>query len=110
MKKILLMILLVLTITLTGCVEEVDNGLGDGYVSVRYALYDGRQIWVFDSENYSSYDSLLHGDFDGFDRTIYIYKSIEIIPFFQLLNSQKIPLYVTDKLFNFVKAEDIKIT
>ncbi len=108
MKKLLVVILLGLVILLTGC-SEVSGEVNDieGYVSVKSAHFDSKQIWVFNEESYVWYDVSLHGELIERQTKVYIYTPIDFIPFYQMTNREPVQLYETATYFYFVEAKDI---
>ena len=103
MKK--LIILLLLAFVLIGC--EPNRNV-DGYVMIKSIMYNDENIYYFDEEDYKWYDEtflpLYEYDYH------YLYKKIDIAPFYELLEDDKVLVYGTGKnsVEIFVKASDIK--
>jgi|AZIJ01.1.fsa_nt_gi hypothetical protein len=115
MKKIL--ILLILVFTLVGCEKPIVNEevLNDninaeieGYVLVKSTQYSGIYMVYFDPNEYIWYDDETYDELQERDYE-YLYTPIEVLPFYRLVNVNKVMIYSTGRNSYeiFVKASDI---
>jgi len=117
MKK--LFIILLLAFALVGC-QNIDpivyeealndniNSEVEDYVMVKSTTYAGIYMLYFDPEDYRWYDDENYGVLNDWGK-YYLYTPIEVIPFYRLINVNKVMIYGTGRnsVEIFVKASDI---
>ncbi len=109
MKKLLLGIMFILAILLVGCTDGQSMGERSGYLLVKREHFENKQIWVHYEDELIIYSYAIHGELIAQEERVYIYMPIEIVPFYQLANKNKVILYNASTYFYFVEAKDINI-
>ena len=112
-KRLLLIIFLIFSVILiSGCepirgINEVKNS---DYVSIRLGEFDGRNIWYVDSDNVFLYDEEIYFDLRLAENKMYVYYTIDHIPFYALVNNKEIEYYTTSLGSRFIRYSDVRNT